>query len=159
DDAQRNAYEQWRAARILERDGISIPQPSAPILPPPPGAAPDALVLVALIGGVYVLLLVVAASLAFRAASGERAAFAAVAAVMRLGSTAALSVGRFGAASGIEVRQSTVLHQLTPAASAVRMRAVVAFPAYDAFHVRLDLPDSMLQAKSPYADEWFDEDG
>ncbi len=145
--SERDAFRRWQSLRELEDAGSlgGAPHVSRPVVPR--GLPADSRQTVALGAAFYVAALV-AVGLVSGARRGSTAgAYVGLALVACLGSSAALALGRAGPATAVVVRHSTLLQQLPDGrGSAVSMRAIAEWPAFDAFTLRVAADDAFIEA-------------
>jgi hypothetical protein len=156
------AFRRWQALRELEDSGslAGTSHVTRPLVPR--GLPADSRFTVA-VGAVLYVAALVAVGLVAGARRGSTAgAYAGIALIVSLGSTAALALGRAGPAKTVVVQHSTLLQQLPEGhGSAISMRAIAEFPAFDAFTLRIAADDAFIEPTrgSDKKEHAFDEHG
>jgi hypothetical protein len=160
--SKRIAFQRWQSLRELEDSGslAGTPRVSRPLIPR--GLPADSRHTVALGAALYMAALMAAGLLAGTRRGSIAGAYTGIALVACLGSTAALALGRVGPARAVVVQHSTLLQQLADGSgSAVSMRAIAEFPAFDAFTLRGGIEDAFIEptGSSEKKEQRFDENG
>lgn len=159
--SERDAFRRWQALRQLEDSGslAGTPLVTRPLVPR--GFPADSRRTIALGAALYLAALM--AGLVSGARRGSTAgAYIAIVLVVCLGSTAALGLGRTGPATAVVIQHSTLLQQLPDGyGSAVSMRAIAEFPAFDAFSLGVAADDVFIEptGASEKKEHAFDEHG
>jgi hypothetical protein len=160
--SERDAFHRWQSLRELEDSGslAGTSRVSRPLIPR--GLPADSRQTVALGAALYMAALMAAGLLAGARRGSIAGAYTGIALVAWLGSTAALALGRVGPARAVVVQHSTLLQQLADGSgSAVSMRAIAEFPAFDAFTLRGGIEDAFIEptGSSEKKEHGFDEHG
>jgi hypothetical protein len=159
---QRIALDRWQPFHALEAAGDLDVTPRA--LPPSVrrGLPAHSRQLVATFAVLYGVALVITGVWLARRGVRAAVAYATVALLVCVGSSAALAIGRAGPASDIVIHHTTLVQQFPgEVGSLVTMRGMVEFPALDSYALRASLADGFIEVPSPSGGrkQALDEDG
>jgi hypothetical protein len=158
----RTTLPRWRALHALEESGDLglTSQVTRPMLRrglPGKSARP-----VAALAALYVVALLGLGLAAAHLSIAPTRIWLALGAVIAVGASAAIAVGRIGASARITIHHSSLMQQLPgTSASLLTLRGVAEFPSAARFQLRVPLDDAMLEASavSGRAEQRVDEGG